>query len=680
MGTPEPAFSFGRVLEVLLEERYPGVQFEVVNAAMTAANSHVILEIARDCVDLEPDLFVVYLGNNEVVGPYGPGTVFSPAATSLPAIRLGLRLRRLRAGQLLARGLTTIRSPLAAPVRWRGMEMFLDRRVAADDPLLERTYEHFEQNLTDLARLVSAAGAPLLLSTVAVDLLDSPPFASLHRPDLTSDELRRWEEAVRRGNELAAASRIGEALTAFSEALAIDDQHAELHFRLGRLQLLAGSADEARRHLEDARDLDALRFRADTRINQAIRQVVERAPGVVRLVDAELLLAAAPESRSGLSGRELFWERVHLRFAGNYRLAEAFLERLEEVLPQTIRQRGGAGPPASPSRVAEILALTTRDRWLMAKTIYEMTRRPPFTGQLAHEARRLEAKRTLLALRARADEAKETTLEALRRATQRRPDDLHLLERLAQTLDERGASAEAAEGWRDLVRRLPDVARWRTQLGFALAAAGDEDAAVSELRHALEILPESAEPRVNLATVLEERGEISAAERLYRKALAIAPADETARANLADLLDRQGRPGEAERQYRELLELDPSSARAHRRLGELEDRHGDREAAIASYRRALELDPELAAVHNNLGYALAEVGRFEEAVGEYLRALEDDPGHSLAYFNLGDLLLGLGRAAEAVEDYQAGLALRPDNDQARTNLEQAKRLAAAGPE
>ena len=76
MGTPDPSFNFGQILGVMLREQYPGVQFEVVNGAMTAINSYVVREIARDCAAREPDLFVVYMGNNEVIGPYGPGTVF----------------------------------------------------------------------------------------------------------------------------------------------------------------------------------------------------------------------------------------------------------------------------------------------------------------------------------------------------------------------------------------------------------------------------------------------------------------------------------------------------------------------------------------------------------------------------------------------------------------------------
>lgn len=42
-GDPDPAFSFARILQVMLRERYPGVRIEVINVAFTAFNSHVKL-------------------------------------------------------------------------------------------------------------------------------------------------------------------------------------------------------------------------------------------------------------------------------------------------------------------------------------------------------------------------------------------------------------------------------------------------------------------------------------------------------------------------------------------------------------------------------------------------------------------------------------------------------------
>ena len=100
-GDPQYVFGLPRMLQAMLSLRHPGVHFEVVNAAMTAINSYAILPIARDCAKADGDLWVIYMGNNEVVGPFGPGTVFGPQVPPLPLIRGILALKTTRTGQLL---------------------------------------------------------------------------------------------------------------------------------------------------------------------------------------------------------------------------------------------------------------------------------------------------------------------------------------------------------------------------------------------------------------------------------------------------------------------------------------------------------------------------------------------------------------------------------------------------
>ena len=56
MGDPAQSFAPDRYLEVLLCEKFPGTNFEVINVAFTAINSHVILPIARECAAHEGDL------------------------------------------------------------------------------------------------------------------------------------------------------------------------------------------------------------------------------------------------------------------------------------------------------------------------------------------------------------------------------------------------------------------------------------------------------------------------------------------------------------------------------------------------------------------------------------------------------------------------------------------------
>src|SRR4029078_1447735 len=82
-------------------ERFPQTKFEVINVAFTAINSHVILPIARDCARQHGDLWVVYMGHNEVQGPFGPGTVFEQSRSQLWLIRSSLALRATKLGQML---------------------------------------------------------------------------------------------------------------------------------------------------------------------------------------------------------------------------------------------------------------------------------------------------------------------------------------------------------------------------------------------------------------------------------------------------------------------------------------------------------------------------------------------------------------------------------------------------
>ena len=90
VGIPEPSYSFARYLEVMLRDRFPSTRFEVINTAITSVNSHVLLPAVRDLRRRDGDLFIMYIGNNEVVGPYGAGTTLTRQGGSLPLIRAGI--------------------------------------------------------------------------------------------------------------------------------------------------------------------------------------------------------------------------------------------------------------------------------------------------------------------------------------------------------------------------------------------------------------------------------------------------------------------------------------------------------------------------------------------------------------------------------------------------------------
>jgi tetratricopeptide (TPR) repeat protein len=389
-GDPDPSYGFGRYLEVMLRQRYPSTKFEVINTSITAINSHALLPMVEDLSHYQPDLFVIYTGNTEVVGPFGPGTVLTPWDLSLPATRGRIFLNSTRVGQLVAK---VTRANQKNGAEWRGMEMFLDRQVRADSPQMKPVYENFAANLRDIVAAAHRSGAQVVISTVATNLKDCAPFASQHREGIREDELRSWEDLVKRGAALESAGSYAQALKLYLSAEAIDPQYAELQFRIARCLWALNDFAGAKDRFERAQDLDTLRFRADSKLNDVIRGLAGTAG--VSVVDGAAVLAA--ESEHNIPGSELFYEHVHMNPRGTYLLARAYFAQIDNMLPANLRQSAVSSDTASTDVPSEEecerrLAFTPYDRLRVAGLVLAKLQRPPFTNQLNHNEEVLRMK------------------------------------------------------------------------------------------------------------------------------------------------------------------------------------------------------------------------------------------------------------------------------------------------
>ncbi len=385
-GDPDPSYGFGRYLEMMLRERYPSVKFEVINTSITAINSHALLPMVEDLAHYQPDLFVIYTGNTEVVGPFGPGTVLTPWDLSLPAIRGRIFLNSTRLGQLV--GKVTRASQKNTP-EWRGMEMFLGQQVRADSPQMKPVYENFAANLHDIVAVAHRSGAHVVISTVATNLKDCAPFASQHREGIREDELHSWEGLVKRGADLESAGSYAEALKLYLAAADIDPQYAELQFRIARCLWALGDFAGAKQRFIRAQDLDTLRFRADSKLNEVIRSLAGAGPGVA-VVDGAAIFAG--ESEHQIPGSELFYEHVHMNPRGNYLLARAYFTQIESMLPADLRRSAVSSDVASEEECERLLAFTPYDRLRVAGLVLAKVERPPFTNQLNHSEEVLRMK------------------------------------------------------------------------------------------------------------------------------------------------------------------------------------------------------------------------------------------------------------------------------------------------
>jgi len=661
MGDPEPAFGFSRVLEVLLREEYPGVDFEVANTAMTAINSHAIREIARECARRRGDLWIVYMGNNEVVGPYGAGTVFTRQAPGLALARASIALKATRLGQLVS----AFGQGGSRALEWEGMEMFLRQQVRAGDPGMSAVYRNFEKNLEGILDYGRASGARVVLSTVVANLKDCPPFASTHRPGLPEASRAEWERLWEAGQSRAAEGKPAEALAQFAAAARLDGDHAELQYRIAQCRLALGQAAEAREAFRRALDLDTLRFRVDSRLNEIVTKTA-RARNDVAFVDAAGVFAQ--HSPDGLAGDELLLEHVHLNFDGNVLLGRTMLEAMRPLLPERVRAARREKPPLSSAEIARRLAFTDWNRLNLAEEVRKRLRQPPFTHQADHDKRDRRWSATVAGLKEAVSPAGlQQALAMARAAVTNAPGDWRLRTNLAGLLEAAGDFNGAIAEWREVRRLLPHGADAPYRLAN-LAGQGRGVDVEAYFREALRLRPDAVEVLNGLGLVLAADGRTAEAIAQFEKALALKPRFVEARANLGQTLAAAGRVAEAREQYETALRQDTNCLAAHVNLGKLCAAQGAREEAVAHYREALRINPDFAVAHFNLGNALAALQRWTEAAGHYEAAVRAAPDWPEARQNFGIELARQGRHAEALDQFAQAVKLKPDWPEARVNL------------
>jgi tetratricopeptide (TPR) repeat protein len=261
------------------------------------------------------------------------------------------------------------------------MEMFLDKQVPASSALMRPTYRNFEHNLRDTVAAARNSGATVLVSTVATNQKDCGPFASMHRESLSAADLAAWSQLVQEGADQENAKSYEEALKAYRSAAKIDDQYAELEFRVARTLWKQGDYQGAKEHFARARDLDTLRFRADSEINGINRSVAASGAGV-KLLDAEAILSQ--ESPNGIIGNEVLFDHVHLTPRGNYLLAGAAFLQIASELPAEAGHSMQESDVPSQAECERLLALTSHDRSRITTEMLQRLQRAPFTNQIDH--------------------------------------------------------------------------------------------------------------------------------------------------------------------------------------------------------------------------------------------------------------------------------------------------------
>jgi tetratricopeptide (TPR) repeat protein len=636
-GDPQIPYAASRYLEKLLNERFPRTHFEVANLGITAINSHVILPIARDSARAGGDLWIIYMGNNEMVGPFGAATVFGAKALPLGWVRLNLAMQQTRVGQLmveLGRKLKG-RGPEAS---WGGMEMFLGNQLRADDPRKEVIYQNFARNLHDIIRAGLDAGAKVLLNTVAVNLKDCPPFASLSNSNLPAADRAQFDQFYAAARSAEGQNDFAGASQKFALASKVDRQSADVQYRWGQCSLALAQFAAAREHLQKACDDDALPFRANSRINGAIEKAGRQFAGdKLTFFDAASVLEH--NLPSGVCGEETFYEHVHFNFDGNFRLGRAWAEQVEKMLPAEIARDAGANGWASQEICERRLGLTDWDRYATTEMVLGRLHEPPLSGQSnnAERSRRFEKEASQLRQQMNPATA-QTASDIFQEAIQHSPRDHFVVENFAVFLESCGRLQEAAAQGRRECELLPRDCMAYFRTGRVLSSLGQWAEAAAALSQAVTLRPRLAGAWCELGYVHLRMEKYELTVHDCGRAAQLDPQEATCRAFLGQALSKLNRHAEA----------------------------------MQRYRQALQLEPGLWLVHIALGDELAAASQIGDAKNEYAEAVRLKPGNAAAHLDLGLMEAKLGLLDDALQQFEETLRLEPGSQAARQSIDQLK--------
>jgi tetratricopeptide (TPR) repeat protein len=459
--------TFSRIIRDALHDVLPNDSIEVVNVGIAATNSYTLVDLTNDVLAQKPDAVLIYAGHNEYYGALGVGSTIR-TGSSPRLVRAALAAQRWRTVRLLRVGIDRLlaasrnRAPDDATVATFMETVAADQQIELGGRAYDAGLAQFRDNMGIVLRRFRDAHVPVFIASIASNERDQPPFVS----DANAPARAAYDSA--------------------RQALALGDSTA------------------AHRLFTRARDLDVIRFRAPSALNDTLRSLAQR-------FDAHYVPVAerfASLSLAGTTGHELFLEHVHPNRHGYAVIAEAFTNAL--------RDQRYLGRISAPERLApwsdydRRMELSPFDERIVQHTVTTITTRWPFvTRRDAQDYRGTYRP---------ADFSDSLALLVSRGGVSWSEAKL----RLAAHDDSLGAHEAALAEYRGLLRDRPFVEPGYRLVGRALLASGRAQEAVPYLERAMSLTP-SAESCYLLGVIALEQKDYPRAITWLDRAVSLQP-------------------------------------------------------------------------------------------------------------------------------------------------------------
>ena len=307
--------AFSKWLELSLKATDESKDWKVVNCGGVSYASYRLAPIVDEILNYEPDLIVLYTGQNEFL----EDREYESIQKTAPWIaRTHERLSASRTYSFLRQQFVSTENSAETERLPTDAEARLDykgglAKYKQDDVWKENVVAHFQHNLQRMIAAAQTKGVPIVMMNPVCNLKDVAPFKSVSELELQAQGLL----------DLSVTDRIAK----LESMLPNNARNAELHFQLGQAYLLAGEVEQARAHLLTAKEEDICPLRATEPIYAVIANVQSKF--AVPMVDTRDFFESQTPNR--LLGHESLVDHVHPTIRGHQQIAGLLLEEMQRL-------------------------------------------------------------------------------------------------------------------------------------------------------------------------------------------------------------------------------------------------------------------------------------------------------------------------------------------------------------
>lgn len=594
-------FSFSRMLETVLKSNNPNKNIEIINTGIPAINSWVLVEIAKEIIDYQPDMVIIYAGHNEFIGPYGPASIFSGNSGRLAA-KLGIFASSLD----LIKALKSDELPPMLKKGWQGLEMFLENRIDPESKLIKNCIKNWQKNLADMLKVFKKNSIPSIICSVPVNLKDCPPFMSIKTDSETKQGVELLKSAYANKNWNKIVKTFNTHKKKLSNHALANWLTAEAHFNLGKEQ-------KAFEFYKQSLISDCFKVRTIPALNDTSKKIAAS----YKTGFLDLVSIFNQDSKTQICDRSLIYDHVHLTFKGHYLAARSIYEYIAKNHANTGLNLDKNFPDIN--KITQLTAFTDNDEIFNLTNISTAMKGKPFNLQLNNNETLDLIKNKLQKLKKQQNSAND--IYQTTQALENFPNDWHYSNRLANMYLQSGQVQEAIAYFNKSLKQNPFNINAINNAGTLYLQLNNFKQATTLFNRALMLAPNFADAFFNLALCASKQNNTQKAVRLYKKTLTINPGHTNSMFNLANINFSNKSYKKALDYYKKVLSIKPQNLNALAGAANSYEKLNQPQKAMQLYQTSLQQHPKKPLSHYNIALAFEKRKKIQKAAGHYYEAL-----------------------------------------------------------